>query len=310
MKNIFPLLITVIVTLGFVSCERFTEGVVHEVPFPEHTPRLAVTVISAHNDSKLVAQVTSTASVLDPVGPHPVPGAVISLFIGQNSIVYTLGEENFNDTLYTLDLDGTFGHFDGNMTLNVEAPDFETITATNVMPPIPEVELLYSYQSDTMTSPWFGEVIQDSYTLDLVNHPEIDDTYLIHVDALYIDSYTLDTLGWKNVTLMTPPDHRITEGSIAGGLMISDINTPDLIDGLTGVRFFSESFDDGLKWSPVALRMRVNALSPELAKFYQSTNSYLSGGFDIFSEPSLIYSNVSSGFGCFGLSSETIVEID
>lgn len=310
MKNIFPLLLIVTITLGFISCERFTEGVIHEVPFPEHTPRLAATVISTDTDTKLMAQVTSTASVLDPAGPHPVAGAVISLSIGQDSIVYTLGEENFNDTLYILDLGGKFGHFDGMMTLNVEAPDFESITATNVMPSIPEVELLYGYQADTMTSPWFGEVIRDSYTLDLINHLEIDDTYLIHVDALYIDSYTLDTLDWKNVRLMTQPDHRIVEGTIAGGLMITDINTPDLIDGLTGITFFSESFDDQMKWSPVAMRMRVEALSPELAKFYQSTDNYLSGGFDLFAEPSLIYSNVSSGFGCFGLSSQTMVEIN
>ena len=71
-----------------------------------------------------------------------------------------------------------------------------------------------------------------------------------------------------------------------------------------------KSHDVDQKWSPVALRMRVVALRPELAKFYVSTGDYMSGGFDLFAEPSLIYSNVSSGFGCFGLSSQTVVEID
>jgi len=47
-----------------------------------------------------------------------------------------------------------------------------------------------------------------------------------------------------------------------------------------------------------------------LARYYLSVDSYLSGGPDFFAEPSLMYSNVSSGFGCFGLSSQTIIEID
>jgi len=257
-----------------------------------------------------VAQVTSTASVLDAAGPQPVAGAVISLSLGEDAIVYTLGEEDFVDYAYKLNLDDTFGHFDGMMTLNVDAPGFDPVTATNMMPPIPEVALTYEYRGDTMYSPWNGEVIQDIYTLDLVNHSDLDDSYLIYVDALYIDAFTLDTLGWDQVRLRTENDQRITEESITGGLIVSDKNATGWSNGLADITFFSKSFDVDKEWSPVALRLRVQALSPELAKFYESTGDYLSGGFDLFAEPSLIYSNVSSGFGCFGLSSQTIVDIN
>jgi hypothetical protein len=310
MKNIPTLSIALIVAISFVSCERFADGVVHEIAFPEHSPRLAVTVISGDTDKQIVAQVTSTASVLDAAGPQPVGGAVISLSLGEDAIVYTLGEEDFMDFAYKLNLDDTFGHFDGTMTLNVDAPGFDPVTATNMMPPIPEVALSYEYRGDTTNSPWNGEVIQDVYTLDLVNHPDLDDSYLINVDALYIDAFTLDTLGWDQVRLRSQNDQRITEESITGGLIVSDKNATGWSGGLADITFFSKSFDVDKEWSPVALRLRVQALSPELAKFYESTGDYLSGGFDLFAEPSLIYSNISSGFGCFGLSSQTIVEID
>lgn len=308
MKNNSILSIALIATISFVSCDRFADGVVHEVAFPEHTPRLAVTVIAGDSDSQLVAQVTSTASVLDSAGPQPVAGAVISLSLGEDAIVYTLGEEDFVDFAYKLTLDDTFGHFDGMMTLNVDAPGFDPVTATNMMPPIPLVTLTYEYRGDTTNSPWFGELIQDVYTLDLVNHSDIDDSYLIYVDALYIDAFTLDTLGWDQVWLRTQNDQRILEDPITGGLIVSDKNATGWSNGLADLTFFSKSTE--YENAPVALRMRVNALSPELAKFHESAGDYLSGGFDFFAEPTLMYSNISSGFGCFGLSSQTIVEIE
>ena len=310
MKNNFTLLIALIAAISFVSCDRFADGVVHEVAFPEHTPRLAVTVIAGDSDSQLVAQVTSTASVLDSAGPQPVAGAVISLSLGEDALLYTLGEEDFADFAYKLNLDDAFGHFDGTMTLNVDAPGFDPVSATNMMPPIPEVAFTYEYRGDTTNSPWIGELIQDVYTLDLANHADVDDSYLIYVDALFIDAFTLDTLGWDQVRLRTQNDQRITEEPITGGLIVSDKNATGWSNGLADIIFFSKSFDVDKEWSPVALRLRVQALSPELAKFYESTGDYLSGGFDLFAEPSLMYSNISSGFGCFGLSSQTIVEID
>ena len=310
MKNNFTLLIALIAAISFVSCDRFADGVVHEVAFPEHTPRLAVTVIAGDSDSQLVAQVTSTASVLDSAGPQPVAGAVISLSLGENALLYTLGEEDFADFAYKLNLDDAFGHFDGTMTLNVDAPGFDPVSATNMMPPIPEVAFTYEYRGDTTNSPWIGELIQDVYTLDLANHADVDDSYLIYVDALFIDAFTLDTLGWEQVRLRTQNDQRITEEPITGGLIVSDKNATGWSNGLADIIFFSKSFDVDKQWSPVALRLRVQALSPELAKFYESAGDYLSGGFDLFAEPSLMYSNISSGFGCFGLSSQTIVEID
>ena len=310
MKNNSILSIALIATISFVSCDRFADGVVHEVAFPEHTPRLAVTVIAGDSDSQLVAQVTSTASVLDAAGPLPVDGAVISLSLGEDAIVYTLGEDDFVDFAYKLTLDDTFGHFDGMMTLNVDAPGFDPVTASNMMPPIPEVSLTYEYRGDTTNSPWYGEVIQDVYTLDLVNHSDVDDSYLIYVDALYIDAFTLDTLGWDQVWLRTQNDQRITQEPITGGLIVSDMNATGWSNGLEDLTFFSKSTEDEKGVESVALRMRVKALSPELAKFYESAGDYLSGGFDFFAEPTLMYSNISSGFGCFGLSSQTIVDIE
>ena len=271
MKNNFILSIALIAAISFVSCDRFADGVVHEIEFPEHSPRLAVTVIAGDTDNQIVAQVTSTASVLDAAGPLPVDGAVISLSLGEEDIVYTLGEDDFVDFAYKLNLDDTFGHFDGMMTLKVDAPGFDPVTASNTMPPKPEVLLTYEYGGDTTNSPWYGEVIQDVYTLDLVNHSDLDDSYLIYVDALYIDAFTLDTLGWNQVWLRTQNDQRITQEPITGGLIVSDMNATGWSNGLEDLTFFSKSTEDEKGVESVALRMRVKALSPELAKFYEWT---------------------------------------
>jgi hypothetical protein len=57
-------------------------------------------------------------------------------------------------------------------------------------------------------------------------------------------------------------------------------------------------------------RLELAALSPELAEYYRTLEliSNPSGG-PLFTEPLLAYSNVSTGFGCFGLYTSCNLEL-
>ena len=111
----------VILLLTISSCSKFSEGVVHEVAFPEHTPRLATTLIVNDEDKKLVALISSSASVLDSEGPQIVQGAVITLSDESGVTLYSLSEDEFSDSLYILNLDNNFGTTQGTITLTVDA---------------------------------------------------------------------------------------------------------------------------------------------------------------------------------------------
>ena len=315
MKNsssYIPLLQAFLLALTITSCEKFTEGVVQEIPFPDHIPVLTATLIVNDQDDKIFAQISSSASVIDPEGPQPVQGAVVTLTDEGGQTLYTLSESDFYDPLYKLDLENTFGTTSGQITLTVDAPGFDQVTATNTMPSKPMFDVNYEYQGDSTSSPWDGPSIQDVYTINFDNNLGVKKNYLIHIDALYQDTETGNE-EWMAMRFQTRTDPRITrltsqdESSV---IMVSDESSSSAVSALHDVQILTKSIPEASKWAPISTRVRVESLSPELASYYLSVDSYLSGGPDLFAEPSLLYSNVSSGFGCFGLASEVILIVD
>ncbi len=315
MKNLssyIPLLQAFLLALTITSCEKFTEGVVQEIPFPDHIPVLTATLIVNDQDDKIFAQISSSASVIDPEGPQPVQGAVVTLTDEGGQTLYTLSESDFYDPLYKLDLENTFGTTSGQITLTVDAPGFDQVTATNTMPSKPMFDVNYEYQGDSTSSPWDGPSIQDVYTINFDNNLGVKKNYLIHIDALYQDTETGNE-EWMAMRFQTRTDPRITrltsqdESSV---IMVSDESSSSAVSALHDVQILTKSIPEASKWAPISTRVRVESLSPELASYYLSVDSYLSGGPDLFAEPSLLYSNVSSGFGCFGLASEVIFIVE
>ena len=307
-----PLLLAFLLVLTITSCEKFEEGVIQEIPFPDHIPELTATLIVNDQDDKIIAQISSSASVLDTEGPQPVQGAVVTLTDEAGQTIYALSESDFDDSVYTLALGSNFGTTSGLTTLTVDAPGFEQITATNTMPSKPLFDVSYEYQGDSTSSPWGGPSIQDVYTIDFDNNLGVNKNYLIHIDGLYLDVDT-GTQEWLAMRFQTRTDPRITrltsldESSV---IMVSDESSSSAVSALHDVQILTKSTPEDSKWAPISTRVRVESLSPELASYYLSVDSYLSGGPDFFAEPSLLYSNVSSGFGCFGLASEVIFIVE
>ena len=307
-----PLLQAFLLALTITSCEKFTEGVVQEIPFPDHIPVLTATLIVNDQDDKIFAQISSSASVIDPEGPQPVQGAVVTLTDEGGQTLYTLSESDFYDPLYKLDLENTFGTTSGQITLTVDAPGFDQVTATNTMPSKPLFDVNYEYQGDSTSSPWEGPSIQDVYTIDFDNNLGVKKNYLIHIDALYqdIDTGNQEWLAMRFQTRTDPRITRLTSLDESSVIMVSDESSSSAVSALHDVQILTKSTPEDSKWAPISTRVRVESLSPELASYYLSVDSYLSGGPDFFAEPSLLYSNVSSGFGCFGLASEVIFIVE
>ena len=307
-----PLLLAFLLVLTITSCDKFTEGVIQEIPFPDHIPELTATLIVNDQDDKIFAQISSSASVLDTEGPQPVQGAVVTLTDEAGQTLYALSESDFYDSVYILNLASTFGTTTGMTTLTVDAPGFDQITATNTMPSKPLFDVSYEYQGDSTSSPWGGPSIQDVYTIDFDNNLGVNKNYLIHIDGLYLDVDT-GTQEWLAMRFQTRTDPRITrltsldESSV---IMVSDESSSSAVSALHDVQILTKSTPEDSEWAPISTRVRVESLSPELASYYLSVDSYLSGGPDFFAEPSLMYSNVSSGFGCFGLASEVIFIVE
>jgi len=98
-----------------------------------------------------------------------------------------------------------------------------------------------------------------------------------------------------------------------GGYLLQDVGDLEALTSLP-FRVFQEAWGDELAVLLAApVMIEIAAVSPEMALYYERMDliNNPSGG-PLFTEPILAYSNVSSGYGCFGLytSSELALTVE
>ena len=108
--------------------------------------------------------------------------------------------------------------------------------------------------------------------------------------------------GYAVLTASLENDPRLEYNRLLGGFIIEDAGDLNALNDLP-FRIFQERWGESLEdvMQPTII-VEASAVSPEMALYYQRLDliSNPSGG-PLFTEPILAYSNVTSGYGCFGL---------
>lgn len=308
------LLFLLVLALGFTGCGKLSEGVVRDIAFPEHDPQIAVTFMARPVADSLVARAHSSAGILDSIGSNRIKEAVYTLEDASGTSITWGGEADWVQGLGHVLTDVDLA--DGNWTLTVEAPEFETVTAAQTMPPRIDSIGSYAYA--------YTAALEDEF----VDEDEFGNTYLTRtidlsltlpdrVDAAdYFLVRAQKTFNWEDFeeeeeaefggyVVLNPrveDDPRIVWNQLCGGYLIQDIDAVEALNGLP-FQLFQEAWGpdfEGVSAEPVVLE--VCAISAEMAQYYERLDliDNPSGG-PLFTEPVLAYSNVSSGYGCFGL---------
>lgn len=308
------LLFLLVLALGFTGCGKLSEGVVRDIAFPEHDPQIAVTFMARPVADSLVARAHSSAGILDSIGSKRIKEAVYTLEEASGTSITWGGEADWVQGLGHVLTDVDLA--DGNWTLTVEAPEFETVTAAQTMPPRIDSIGSYAYA--------YTAALEDEF----VDEDEFGNTYLTRtidlsltlpdrVDAAdYFLVRAQKTFSWEDFeeeeeaefggyVVLNPrveDDPRIVWNQLCGGYLIQDIDAVEALNGLP-FQLFQEAWGpdfEGVSAEPVVLE--VCAISAEMAQYYERLDliDNPSGG-PLFTEPVLAYSNVSSGYGCFGL---------
>ncbi|HIB77718.1 MAG TPA: DUF4249 family protein [Flavobacteriales bacterium] len=308
MKSLtFPTLVTFFIVVSTLSsCSKFFDGVVQEIEFPEHTPRIVPTLIVNDEAERIIALVSSSASTLDSEGPQVIEDAVLTIS-NESEILYSMDENNLFDGLYILELDDKLGMLEGPITLRVESPSFDEVSSTSTMPDKPVYTVDFQESADTINNVW-GFDILDRYTFNIETTSPSSKHFIIKFYMKYIDLYTEEISDWETMYTYPSFDPRITLNYFINGVMIyeesNSSSATSLNDLAINIQRYSEYF------TIVERKVVVEAISDDLFKYYMSLERIASVDFQLFSEPTLSYSNVSGGFGCFGLGSvtETIIE--
>ena len=315
MNNLRPsisigLFLLVLVLFG---CERLSNGVVREINFPEHTPEIVVTLMAQNQMDSLVSRAHSSAGILDSIGTKRIESALYTLTHEDGTSLTWGGQEDWTNGLGHVLTDVELAA--GTWSLLVEAEGFESVTAEQRMPPVIDTLGGYALACDTTLVDFAVEEYDSgkfflTRTLDLdvslPNRSGESDCFVLRIldqDALAGDEFEEEMNGGSAIlTTQLENDPRLEYNRLLRGYIFEDVGDLSAASELP-FRIFQERWGEGLKdVMQSSIILEVAAVSPEMALYYQRLDLILnpSGG-PLFTEPILAYSNVSSGYGCFGL---------
>ena len=287
------LLILTLCSLIF-GCGKFREGTINYVDFPGHDPRVAATLIFSDEADSLVAFITNSASVTDPNGPQTIEGTIISLKDENGNLIYEIDPSHLQDSLYIMDLVGQVEIPEGEIYLEVYTNLEPVVSAQTRMPSKSEIVGDFYLGYDTAMF-WGFEYIRDRYEISIDQDPTIVENYMVYLDYKFEIKPGVAS-DWRTVWVEDELDTRMTPILSQDGILIKDETVAADPNGLHNIVFYTENRD---KRNVVARRIRVESISSELESYYMSLEEFENQ--NLFAEPDLIYSNVSTGFGCFGL---------
>ena len=293
------------------GCERISQGVVQEIEFPDHEPRLAVSMLCNWDSDTLVARAQSTAGILDADGSQKQKEALFTLS-QSNGASYTWGG--------TDDWQNGVGHVfenpgleEGEWTLTAEAPGFESVTGLQSTPPRIDTLNGAAYPVAFVFTPlepevdewpeenkiFVGQIIEVELTLPTRDNAQ--DFFLLQ-PTIDIDVLGEGEYAEIRVNREFDQDPRAERLSLIDGLLVQEVAGSIGLESITlelEVEYYGENLEG---YEALSKSLQVVAITPEMAAYYVSLENIQNpSGFSLFSEPLLAYTNMSSGYGCFGV---------
>lgn len=297
------------------GCERLSQGVVQEIEFPEHEPRLAVSMLCNWDADTLVARAQSSAGILDADGSQK-----------QKETLFTLSQSNGASYTWggTTDWQDGIGHVfenpgleEGEWTLTAEAPGFESASGIQTTPPRIDTISGAPYHVSFEFTPLEPEVDEwpeedkifvrqiIEIELTLPTRENAQDFFIlqptIDIDALSTEEYEYEYAAiWVNREFDEDP--RVERLRLFEGLLVQEVAGSIGLESITfelEVEYYGQTLED---YEALSKSLQVVAVTPEMAAYYVSLGNIRNpDGFALFSEPLLAYTNMSSGYGCFGV---------
>ena len=300
-----------LVAMAFTSCEKLENGVVNEIEFPEHDPRLAVTMFVSPGDTVLYASIYQSASITDTAGSVPLTQATLKLTQG-NTLLAEGDSSNWSEfpsgpwsssALMEMSLDEPLDLQPGVVVLEVDAsPLFEPLVVSEEVPEVPVVGHEFEAYADTVDEGWGYTYFRHRVTVDLENRPGERDDYMVFVE--YRDD--LEGSQWYNDVSPAFPDPRLAYNDGCQCLLVTDSGE----DNVALTNLVLESWAGDEEYTPEgSYRLRVERPTPSLANHFNSVQAYYGALDNPFSEPASIQGNIPDGFGIFGVTNEVIIPL-
>ena len=286
--------LALMLTVSFMtSCTDLFQGSILEVELPEHQSKLAPYAFFKDSDSVLVVKVGKSVGVLDTINPDNVLNATVELFKNGN-LEYTF-IYNTTTNAYEYDLGAPFSPVEGDVyELRVSKEGFETATALQTVPSRVPIDTVVYNQGGGVNQ--FGEQI-NIINLTFTDPAGVSNYYEFggYVDIKYTDPFdTTFVYEYQNTLYLESNDPNYDNG------IMFDAN----FDGLQyTIRledndYFGWGNSDNTEITGV---VRLTSSTYDYATFTKSLNDYWDADGNPFAEPVILYSNMSTNLGLFGI---------
>lgn len=291
----------------WTGCEKLLEGVVHEIEFPEHEPALAVTMICDEGAEEVKLMVSRTAGVLEEDGSPVLEEVWIEMTLDGAPWV-SLDASNFDGTIHRIPMSSPIDISGQTVEVAVEAEGLERVTAHDIMPPPPALNVTFEEAVEFIQDEWGGGMsVLHGIEVDIAGRDGVADWFILTLESRAADPSWGDTT-WYAEYINGPPDPRMQELN-NGTNLVSDEGLGD--GDINGLTFYIEHYAS-IEWEDIdrQYRVKVSAISESFSRNLLSMNAYQMSEDNPFAEPVTVYSNVSSGFGILGMRNSTTFEIN
>lgn len=265
-----------------VACEREVE-----ITLPPYTPKIVVNCLFT-NSGKLVASVSGSVAALERVNPKPIENA--SVVLQENGITVDTLVYDFFEKKYFSDITPDYGK---RYRLQVTAPGYTGVFSENALPA--QVQFIVTE-------------FKDSTGIDSVGLPTGTLRFVFQDPGGEKNSYKIRFLYYKSISNeFLPFEYTTNDASLL---------SPDAEEAGDRSVLFNDLLFNGQQkeiaiFTPALLAtgsprflVEFSALSNDYEKYYLTLQRHIEASDNPFSEPVIIYTNITNGLGIFAGSIE------
>jgi Domain of unknown function (DUF4249) len=292
--------------ITLTSCEGLLTTTVELDP-PEYTPQLVTHVRVEDSTQYLRVIMTRTFGALETVtnqNNYYIKGATVEMFENGQKLATLTPLSNDSAWVYVTKLPNT-PQVGKTYELRASHPNFETITATQIMPGKPTAQ---DFTLDrNALSPDGSRIYKMGFTLK--DQPGTPNYYEVSAGLLYYyESFIFDDLG--NII------GRDTVGSQFFSVFFDQLLDQNLVPGVGNTVLITDQLIDGQDYpfkadfyptvviggvDTSAYDITIRSITPEYYQWSRSYRQRYDNEFNIFAEPVTVYTNFDKGLGVFGL---------
>lgn len=274
MKKIHNIFLATAAIFALTSCE--TDAT---VDIPETKPKLVLTSFISPQDTEIVVRVKRSNPIFQSYDVNTsasVANAAVTITDGNTTM-----QLNYNSNYEYYGVSATLFPITGGTTytLTVTTPEGETASAKTTVPalPVAAMNISYSYMLEDSNA----NIVVRKYTFDndWADFSGQTDRYRLVATQLVVNS-----LSPNDTMVFSTGESMLTDENNDGGTIRSKIVT---------LHNEYQGSSDLIGYDFYLIRS-----SPEYYLYHESLFNYTSG--DPFSEPSIIYTNITGGLGVFG----------